>query len=67
MTVGEFQREVDAGRLPKPSMFGTTERWSRVQIDQMVEPEANDVARDCEPHWRLKQPLYAQEGADAAR
>lgn len=51
-----FDREVTAGRLPQPVMFGGKEHWDRKAIDAALDA-LTGVAND----WRSRSPLYASE------
>ena len=37
LSVPAFEREVAAGRIPEPVLFGGSEHWSRIRLDQAVE------------------------------
>lgn len=54
LKVAEFEREVAAGRLPLPVIFGGSEHWCRAAIDEML----NRLTNDTTPNWRKKAPLY---------
>ena len=56
MTAAEFEREVNAGRLPMPVKIGDGERWHRVAIDQQLERLCGAAV----PDWRAKVKLYDQ-------
>jgi len=49
-----FEREVNAGRLPCPVMFGGKPHWYRVALDKDLERIAG-VKND----WRKDSPVYA--------
>lgn len=48
-----FEREVNAGRLPTPIMFGGKQHWHRVSLDKDLERIAG-MMND----WRKESPLY---------
>lgn len=50
-----FEREVNAGRLPAPVMFGGKQHWHRASVDKHIERLAGSVA-----DWRIDSPLYAE-------
>ena len=37
LSVAEFEREVNEGRLPLPIMLGKAEHWSRRKLDEALE------------------------------
>ena len=37
LSVAEFEREVNEGRLPLPIMLGNSEHWSRRKLDEALE------------------------------
>lgn len=37
LTAAQFEREVNEGRLPLPTMLGNDERWSRRRLDDALE------------------------------
>lgn len=49
LSVAEFEREVNEGRLPLPIMLGNSEHWSRRKLD-----EALDALHGGEGDWRSK-------------
>ena len=51
MTTQEFEKAVATGELPMPKKVGTVERWDRIEIDKLLDTDADD--------WRKDQPLYA--------
>jgi predicted DNA-binding transcriptional regulator AlpA len=55
LSVAEFEREVNSGRLPLPVKLGNSEHWSQVAIDEML----NRLTGDTIPDWRSKSPMYA--------
>jgi predicted DNA-binding transcriptional regulator AlpA len=54
LSVAEFEREVNQGRLPLPVKLGNSEHWSQVAIDEML----NRLTGDTAPDWRQGSPLY---------
>jgi hypothetical protein len=55
----EFEREVAAGRLPQPVLFGGVDHWSRVALDEALERLAGDRM----PDWRGDSNLYGKRDA----
>lgn len=49
LSVAEFEREVNEGRLPLPVMLGRSEHWSRRRLD-----EALDRLSGGADDWRSK-------------
>lgn len=49
-----FEREVAAGRLPAPVLFGGEEHWSRPALDEAL----NRLTGESKPDWRKKSGLY---------
>jgi predicted DNA-binding transcriptional regulator AlpA len=49
LSVAEFEREVNEGRLPLPVKLGSSEHWSRRRLDDALE-ELHGGATD----WRSK-------------
>lgn len=37
LSAAEFEREVNAGRLPNPIMLGNSEHWSRRKLDEALD------------------------------
>jgi hypothetical protein len=56
MTPTEVEKEVSAGRLPMPIRMGSSDHWSRISVDSMIERMAGESLDD----WRSAQPLYAR-------
>lgn len=54
LTVAELEREIAAGRLPSPIKLGSTEHWSRVELDASLERLTGEGPQD----WRKGSPLY---------
>lgn len=59
MSVAEFERGVQKGRLPLPVKVVDQELWSRISLDQRLERLAGDGV----PDWRKEQPLYNKNAA----
>ena len=55
LTEEAFEREVVAGRLPMPVIFGERPHWHKATLDKHRDRIAG-VVND----WRKKSPLYAQ-------
>ena len=55
MSEEAFEREVVAGRLPMPVIFGEQPHWHRATLDKHLEQIAGAIA-----DWRSKSPVYAQ-------
>ncbi len=55
LTEEAFEREVVAGRLPMPVIFGERPHWHRATLDKHLERIAGAVN-----DWRSKSPVYAQ-------
>lgn len=49
LSVAEFEREVNEGRLPLPVKLGNSEHWSRRKLD-----EALEALHSGEVDWRSK-------------
>lgn len=54
LTVTDFEREVIAGRLPRPVDFGGAEHWSRNQVDEFLDRLTGDRV----PDWRSRAKIY---------
>lgn len=52
LTVAEFEREVNEGRLPLPIMLGKSEHWSRRKLDEALEALHGGV-----PDWETRAGL----------
>lgn len=49
LSIAEFEREVQAGRLPMPVKFGNHDHWAKARIDDYIEAMsagANDWRRE---------------------
>lgn len=57
LSVPEFEREINAGRLPGPVMLGGRDHWHRPALDRHLELIAG-VAND----WRAESPLWNAQG-----
>lgn len=54
LSVAEFEREVQSGRLPMPIKLGNSEHWSRAAIDERIGRLLGGGRGD----WRAKSGLY---------
>lgn len=54
LTQTEFERELIAGRLPGPILFGGENHWSRHQIDEYLDRLTGDKI----PDWRARAKIY---------
>ncbi|MGE8143091.1 hypothetical protein ACQKOE_14035 [Novosphingobium sp. NPDC080210] len=53
MSVGAFEREIVAGRLPSPVMLGGREHWCKNALDKALDRIAGNIATDGpEPTYR---------------
>ena len=52
-----FEREVNAGRLPTPVMFGGREHWHRATLDVDLARIAGHAT-----DWRKESKLYSDAG-----
>ncbi|MBX3562579.1 MAG: hypothetical protein KF780_12305 [Sphingomonas sp.] len=59
MTIADFERAIIDGALPGPVTIGDAERWSRIEIDEML----SRLTGDHVPDWRSGAKLYAQADA----
>lgn len=55
----EFEREISAGRLPRPIKLGNRDHWSRAQLDKMLAILTGEAAYD----FRKGSPLYRDKAA----
>lgn len=63
MTEAAFEREVSAGRLPMPVMFGGRDHWRKEAIDKALDYITGD-AKQGEPEFRRKmRERHAQKAA----
>jgi hypothetical protein len=56
MTTAEFEREMTAGKVPMPVIFGGSERWSRVLLDECIERLTGERV----PDWRSENRHYVR-------
>lgn len=56
LTAAEFEREIADGRVPLPVIFGGSEHWSRVLLDEALERLTGEQV----PDWRQRTKLYAK-------
>jgi len=56
ISAAAFEREVVAGKLPQPVVFGGRDHWDRKAIDAALDA-LTGVAND----WRSRSPLYAPQ------
>jgi len=54
LAVAEFEREIAEGRLPAPVTLGSSEHWSRAQLDKALAVLTGEEQSD----WRKGSPLY---------
>lgn len=54
LSVADFEREVNDGRLPMPFLLGRHEHWDRFKLDQALEAIAGGADND----WRRRCGLY---------
>ena len=54
LTVGEFECEVTAGRLPDPVILAGRDSWSRSQLAAAL----GTITGEGEADWRQSQPLW---------
>lgn len=52
LSVAEFEREVNEGRLPMPIMLGKSEHWSRRKLDESLEALHGGI-----PDWETRAGL----------
>ncbi len=53
LSIAEFEREINAGRLPTPVRLGNHDHWSRTRIDECLERLTSDNS-----NWFDGSPLF---------
>jgi predicted DNA-binding transcriptional regulator AlpA len=53
LSVSEFEREINAGRLPMPVKLGNHEHWSKARLDEALDRLTADNG-----NWFDGSPLY---------
>lgn len=57
LSAAELEREINAGRIPHPVMFGNVLHWSRAEIDTYLERLTGEAGPTDD--WRAGVKLYA--------